>query len=403
MLKNKLETSYSRALSPKSICIDIVGTKDLAIAKTVVANLHRVGYSGNLYVISEKEEFLSYKTDPSYKALGKRYDLLVISSDRLSLAELREEIKRSKLSGILLLETVSERYFHALQVLAEEESVVLFGDSSIGIINLNANLNLSYLLPSLRNSSTALLSDSSAITSVLVDKAIQDNLGLGYVIDLGSNFNESILSITEYFAANNNVASIAIYASDPPQPVFNALNSLANEVEKSILLYDPSKDIDDFYDALKLQTKFRKPLDSRKFSLITNLDGKLTYFSRELNKFGFEMDAEVLAQDATAKEYAKAIESHVRKNDTSIITVVVASQTATKMDSVSKSILQAAQHSEKIICPVFLGGSIAELASVNFSNAGMVSFSDFSSLVAAIDQVNSTELIRSTKNLFRVN
>jgi len=90
----------------------------------------------------------------------------------------------------------------------------LIGPNTLGIINNEINLNLSFARKNPGAGTTAFISQSGAFCTAILDMALRDNIGFSKVISIGNKADINENELIEYLQRDKNTDSIAIYLEE---------------------------------------------------------------------------------------------------------------------------------------------------------------------------------------------
>ena len=117
-----------------------------------------------------------------------------------------------------------------LQKIARREGVFLLGPNGLGLQRPQLQLNASAAGPMARPGSLALISQSGALTSSILDWASKNGVGFSSVVSLGPNTSVDIAQVLDFLANDRQTQSIVIYFEgiSSARRFMSALRSAAN-------------------------------------------------------------------------------------------------------------------------------------------------------------------------------
>ena len=117
-----------------------------------------------------------------------------------------------------------------LQKIAKREGVFLLGPNGLGFQRPHLQLNASAAGPIARPGSLALVSQSGALTSSILDWATKNGVGFSSVVSLGPNTSVDIAQVLDFLANDRHTQSIVIYLEgiSSARRFMSALRSAAN-------------------------------------------------------------------------------------------------------------------------------------------------------------------------------
>ncbi|MAK56257.1 MAG: GNAT family N-acetyltransferase, partial [Pusillimonas sp.] len=165
---------------------------------------------------------------------GRRLDLAILVVPYTALASVLQALKNYRPRALIVLSPPSPSATPgqdcALCVQwAREHDCVMLGPRTLGIqrphIGLNASLSSHLALPG----KVALVSQSEAIVSAVLDWARDANLGFSTVASMGDETDLTLANLLDYLATDPRTDSIAVYIEhmQSPRALFSALRAAA--------------------------------------------------------------------------------------------------------------------------------------------------------------------------------
>lgn len=316
---------------------------------------------------------------------------------------------------------------------AEDYGIKVLGPNVLGIINPYKNLNASFFKEMPEKGKVAFISQSGAVGTSLLDRALETKLGISGFVSLGNMLNEDFISALEYFGSDVYTETIALYIESLKPGTGRKFVELCKEIGKrkriiaikagkteegleaaethTSSLSSPSAiysgafkqagiiEVESLEEMFFLTTIFSKyPKLGKKVCIITNAGGLGVLAVDTLIKSGIEIPEipkRVLEQldsnlpegysrknpldilgDALALRYEKVLRILKIFKLFDFFVVIVSPQEMTQPE-------QTAQVLEKIGVPVFacfIGGKSFSLAKRYMLECGIINFDDVSEL-----------------------
>ncbi len=204
---------------PESIAIVGASAKENSIGRILIDNLRKDGFSGSIYPINPKHgEILGIPAFPSITAAPAGIDLAIVAVPIKGVPEVMRECGRAKVAGVIIISaggkevgeegTKIEAEIHAA---AQAGGVRYLGPNCMGLLCPHSHLNASFAAHSVRPGSVALLSQSGAICSAILDMAEAQNIGFSHFVSIGSMADLDFAEMIDYLGNNDQVRSILIY------------------------------------------------------------------------------------------------------------------------------------------------------------------------------------------------
>ena len=204
---------------PESIAVVGASPKENSIGRILVENLKKDGFPGRLYPINPKHgEILGIPAFPSVTAVGAAIDLAIVAVPIQGVPEIMQECAQAKVHGVIIISAGGKEVGEAGQKIeadihaaAQAGGIRYLGPNCMGILCPHTHLNASFAAQSVRPGSVALLSQSGAICSAILDMADAQNMGFSHFVSIGSMADLDFAEMIDYLGNNDRAKSIIIY------------------------------------------------------------------------------------------------------------------------------------------------------------------------------------------------
>ncbi|MDD3778055.1 MAG: acetate--CoA ligase family protein [Patescibacteria group bacterium] len=396
---------------PQKIAIIGASNNPSKIGRQILDNIIASHFRGKIFPINIKEKkiagFKAYASldDLKKQSLSKCLIIVAIPAPFVAL-----EIERGAKLGAKNFIIISAGFKEAgsegqkreeeIRAIAEKYKLNILGPNCLGFINNVNNFNASFSETTNTSGRLALVSQSGAIGSAVLDWLKEYNLGLAYFISLG---NKAVLNendFLQYLEKDKNVDAVVFYLEDILQgqefvrtasqvaqkkPIIILLSGLSQAGEKLAFSHTGAlakeskvveaalkragviqiKHLNDLFNIiLLLKNKAFYQTLSSKVSLITNAGGLAVLTADAIEKAGLELaDNQDLLGDAQAQDYYQALSLKLKKKIKQNILVLLTPQTNTQPLQVAQAIVKvAASHSQSTIMATFVGGKTVSTA-----------------------------------------
>ncbi len=196
--------------SPDSIVVFAGSVDDpstqTAQARSLLEAIRAQRYSGTM-------QFLDIHTSGTLADLAQaRADLAIIALPPQEIAAALEVAGRMACRSALVISSgIIAEQAAELKRIARRENVYLLGPNSLGFQRPKLNLNASAIGPLAKAGLLALVSQSGALTSSMLDWASENGVGFSSVVSLGPNTSVDIAQVLDYFASDAQTHSIIVY------------------------------------------------------------------------------------------------------------------------------------------------------------------------------------------------
>ncbi len=196
--------------SPESVVVFAGQADDPASQTSHGRRLHEAlraqRYSGTL-------QFLDIRTSGTLADLAQaRADLAIIAlPPQVVTAALEVACRMACRSVLMLANGIGAETAAELKKIARREGVSLLGPNGLGFQRPQLQLNASAIGPLAKAGSLALVSQSGALTSSMLDWASSNAVGFSTVVSLGPNTSVDIAQVLDYLANDGRTQSIIVY------------------------------------------------------------------------------------------------------------------------------------------------------------------------------------------------
>ena len=215
-----LEQHYLTALfEPKSVAVIGASERENSVGNIIFKNILSSGYKGRLYAINPKHETIqgqeAYK---SIEEIGARVEMAVIATRPQTVPQLIEQCGRSGVRNVIVIASGFSESGHigaALErkvlEIARSYNVRILGPNCLGIIRPDLGLNATFTKITAAPGNLALVSQSGAMCSAVLDWAKSNQVGFSSVISLGMTADVDFGEILDYLIYDNRTHYILMY------------------------------------------------------------------------------------------------------------------------------------------------------------------------------------------------
>lgn len=246
--------SIDRLLRPASVAIVGASATPGALGSTVLANLERQGFAGDIHLINPKRPTIG-----SRQALGTidelpgGVDVAVLAIPRAAvLGSIRALAARGVGSAIIFSAGFAEGGEEGLAEqreiarIADAHGMVIEGPNCLGLVNYIDMIPLTFVetpsAPLGDRQGVAIISQSGAMAAVLAGTLFSRGIGVSYSISTGNEAASGVEDYVDYLIADTQTKVIAMIVEQFRQPQrFLALAQKARAAGKPIVLLHPGK------------------------------------------------------------------------------------------------------------------------------------------------------------------
>ena len=340
--------------------------------------------------------------------------------------------------------------------IAKENNINILGPNCLGIINNNFNLNLSFSALSAdkkekkTKSKIACVSQSGAIGSAMLDWFDNKGLELSIFVSLGNQAVIKESQILDYLANDKNIDLVVLYLEEISfgPDIMASLSKLSqkkpclviksgrSQVSSKMALshtgslagsWQSSKtvlerggavlldDLDQLFSVLSLwpallNKDYQKILKDVKPYFISNAGGALVMALDSLSKYNLKLGTissnsklenplDILG-DADTDKYRSALKSFLDRKEIKLVICVLTPQSSSEVGATAKVVVSLnKKYKDKIILPVFIGGTSLKEAKEIFANNNLPNYESLKPLIFSLSKLSN---YFSTKNKIRL-
>lgn len=209
--------AIDKLLRPKSVAVVGASTQPGKIGYTVLENLIKGGYKGNIYPINPvADEILSLKVYPNVTAMPESVDLAIITVPVKLVAQVTEECGKK---GIKALSVITSGFSEVgrrdledeLLAIVHRYGMCLLGPNIVGTLSNSDQLNASFapFLPF--NGKATLITQSGALLIAMDAMTYTRKVGFDKMISIGNMADVNFADLIEWLDEDENTSCICLY------------------------------------------------------------------------------------------------------------------------------------------------------------------------------------------------
>jgi len=432
------EHYLTHLLAPRSVALIGASERPGSLGRYVFENLQQGSLQGKLYAVNPRRAaVLGAKCYLSVTALPEVPDLIVIATPANTVVDLIHDAGVAGVRNVVVLsggfgEIGEEGRLRAKHVKAELDryGMRMIGPNGVGIMRPSCGLNATFASAPARPGSLALISQSGAVCTAILDWAATTEIGFSSVISLGGALDLDFGELLDYLVHDNETRSILLYvegvrdargfisalraaARVKPVIVFKAgrhaagtqaVTSHTGALAGSDAVFDAVlaragavrvKSSLQLFAAARILAAGKRPAGNR-LAIVTNGGGpgvvaadcvidnqlELATLSAATIK---QLDAALPAHwskanpidiigDATPQRFAHATEAAMADSGVDAVLTLFCPQTVTRPEDAAAAVVPIAATSEKPLFTAWLGGVSVLPAKAMFDAAGIANF-----------------------------
>lgn len=214
-----MQQQLAKILKPQTIAIIGASNRKGSVGNGVMKNMLNAGYGGIIYPVNIKEKavmgVLAYSSVANIPA---RVDMAVICTPAATVPDIVTECGQAGIGGLVIIsagfaeagEEGQQRYAQILET-ARHYKMRIIGPNCLGVINPRMGINASFAPKMALPGKLALISQSGALLSSILDWSVDQRVGFSHFVSLGSMMDVDFAALMDYFGTDPHTSCILIY------------------------------------------------------------------------------------------------------------------------------------------------------------------------------------------------
>ena len=204
---------------PETVAVVGATERPGSVGRTIMWNLVSSPFGGTVFPVnSHRPNVLGIKAYPSVSEVPARVDLAVIVAPAPAVPEIIRECAEAEVGGAVIIsagfrETGSEGAELERRVLEEARRgrMRIVGPNCLGVMKPPTGLNATFAGAIARPGNVALLSQSGALLTAILDQSFMENIGFSAFVSVGSMMDVGWGDLIHYLGDDPQTKSIVIY------------------------------------------------------------------------------------------------------------------------------------------------------------------------------------------------
>ena len=209
--------NLDRLFKPSSVALIGASERAGSVGNVVLGNLRGGGFQGEILLVNPKYATVAgLPCVPTVASLPATPDLAVIATPAATVPDLVDQLARRGTKAVIVIsagfgDAAGARLKQAMLNAAAPHLVRLVGPNCVGLLAPPVGLNASFahLMPAAGR--IALLSQSGAIVTSVIDWAKARNIGFSYLVSMGEMADVDFGDMLDYLAADAGTGAILLY------------------------------------------------------------------------------------------------------------------------------------------------------------------------------------------------
>lgn len=204
---------------PKSIAVIGANDKQGSIGSALIDNLLQGGYAGDVIPVNPHHATIhGLKAYGSITEVAVPPDLAIIATPIATAPEIVRQCVRAGTKGVIIISAGGREMGEEgslieeqIQGAAEGSDLRIIGPNCLGVIRPGKQLNASFASGMPAKGNLAVISQSGAICTAILDRAAQENTGFSHFVSIGSMLDVDFGDMIDYLGNDGSVKSILLY------------------------------------------------------------------------------------------------------------------------------------------------------------------------------------------------
>ncbi|SHH66323.1 bifunctional acetate--CoA ligase family protein/GNAT family N-acetyltransferase [Bradyrhizobium erythrophlei] len=203
-------------LSPRSVALIGASPRPSSVGRAILGNIRKAAFKGEFGVVNTHyPEIEGVATVGSIGKLPFVPELVIMTAPAAAIPGLIEEAGARGAVGVLIITSglghCAGSLAEAAELAARKYGMRLIGPNCLGIIMPGSNLNASFSAHMACAGNLALISQSGAIATGMVDWAAQRGVGFSGIVSIGDQLDVDLADLLDYFALDGKTRAILLY------------------------------------------------------------------------------------------------------------------------------------------------------------------------------------------------
>lgn len=212
--------NLNRLFHPRTVAVIGASPKKSSIGRTVLFNLVDEEFPGTVYPVNPKYDAIEgIPCRHCVEDIPDPLDLAIVCTPAVTVSGIVEQCGRCGVLNVLILSAgfreagaTGRKLEEELQsVISKYPSMRIVGPNCLGVLSPHHGLNGSFARRLPKPGRTALISQSGALCTAMMDWAIDEGIGFSTVASLGNALDVDIGDMIDYLATDPNTDSIVLY------------------------------------------------------------------------------------------------------------------------------------------------------------------------------------------------
>jgi acetyltransferase len=209
----------NRFFVPKSVAIVGASEREESVGHRLLLNMQEAGFKGKLYPVNPKhDELLGLKTYPDINAIFDTLELVVIATPAPTVPSIVRQCGEKGIDSIIIITAgfgelgeAGKRLQQEVLDIAHRYDIRIIGPNCLGVIRPSGHLNATFGYGTVQEGHLALVSQSGAVCTAIIDWAQSQGIGFSSVVSMGDAADIDFGEILDFLAMDSKTTGILLY------------------------------------------------------------------------------------------------------------------------------------------------------------------------------------------------
>ncbi|MDQ7090335.1 MAG: bifunctional acetate--CoA ligase family protein/GNAT family N-acetyltransferase [Methylococcales bacterium] len=205
--------------TPKSVAIVGASERTESVGYRLLLNMQEAKFKGDLYPVNHKRtKILGLKVYPNLDSIPETLDLVVISTPAPSVPSIMKQCAANGVTSVIIISAgfgelgvEGQRLQQEILECAHRYSIRIIGPNCLGLARPSSFLNATFGDGVIADGSLALLSQSGAVCTAILDWAKSQEIGFSTVVSMGGAADIDFGDVLDYLATDRKTTGILMY------------------------------------------------------------------------------------------------------------------------------------------------------------------------------------------------
>jgi acetyltransferase len=209
----------SRFFSPRSIAIIGASERPDSVGHRLLLNMLEAGFKGGIYPVNVKHEnLLGCKVYRDINAIPEEIDLAVIATPAATVPGIVHQCGDKGVGCVIIISAgfgelgaEGKRLQGEILDIARRFGIRIIGPNCLGVVRPSSHLNATFGDGPVKDGNLALLSQSGAVCTAILDWAQENDIGFSTVVSMGGAADIDFGEVLDYLALDTRTTGILMY------------------------------------------------------------------------------------------------------------------------------------------------------------------------------------------------